>query len=737
MEILSITDRINLALADDNPELALGLVGRLPEDLDGLPVQTRQTLYRAAYTPSTRLVLDEPGDAVISVTYSPDGQLAAAGVGRLGPFTAKIDNAVYVWNPDTGEVIYHLTEAEGGHTDSVTQVAFSPDGKLLASGSADKTIIIWDVATGTALKRLEGHKDWVVRVAFTPDGKRLVSTSGNFLFTVLVPTVAEYSPLDSSARLWDVETGEEIFTFGGEAGGHTAPVMSVAISPDGTTAVTGDSNGNIIVWDMATGQELRRMASPGDWVSSLAFLPDGDRFLAALGRPSIGGIGATSTLMAMFDMETGQRVRNFAGHTNVVVGVAISPDGKTALTGSADQSMRLWDLESGEELRRFVGHDEWVFGVAFSPNGCRALSGSVDGSVRVWDIEAGNLQAIMPPGDLARRRSIDLSADAATAFAGHEDGLITRWDTATGTVTLQMETGTGAEVLGLALSPDDTRVATGDAGGYLVLWDAQTGELIWQVEAHANYIMKVAFSPDGKLIATGAGSPEDAIKGPDTSVAVWDAATGQEVQRFEGHPDTIWGIAFSPDSRRIVSSSGPLIDTGSHRVVVWEVATGQELLSLDGHTDLIGGVDYSPDGAFILSSSDDDTIRLWDAKTGREIRRYEGPSEFTNQALFIPATDLFVTGSGDHTIWLWEQSTGYELYRTVAHQDVVRDIVIDSTGRWLLSLADNGEMRLWRIDRSMVELMEWVEANRYIPALCVEQGMYHICGPDETPNAEE
>jgi serine/threonine protein kinase/WD40 repeat protein len=376
IQLLAVTDRVGLALDDDNPELALALLSSINEPPGTLPVQTQQMFYRAAYTPGARLVLNHHGDSVIGIALSPDGKLAASSSGQINPLGANVDNAVSIWNPMTGEELFHLTVDDNGPDNTVAGIAFSPDGTLLAAASADHSIYLWNVETGTLVRRLEGHNDWAVRVAFTPDGQTLISTSGNFLLTAL--PIPSFGTADTSVRAWDVATGEQIRIFGSEDDGHNAPVMSLAISPDGINAVTGDADGTIIVWNIATGEEIRRMESPGDWISSLAFTPDGATFLTALGKPSIGGSGASSTLMALWDIETGVRLRDYAGHTNTVITVAVSPDGRTALTGSADTSLRLWDIETGSELRRFTGHDNWVFSVAISPDGRGAISGSTD-----------------------------------------------------------------------------------------------------------------------------------------------------------------------------------------------------------------------------------------------------------------------------------------------------------------------------------------------------------------------
>jgi WD40 repeat protein len=733
LALLSRSDQINLALDDSNSDLALALAFTIRDQSDSFPLQTRQAFYRAGYTPGTRLVFDQHNGAVLGIAISPDGKLAATTSGRLSPLSPQSDNSVRVWDTETGEEIYHLGEKEGGHTDTITGVAFSPDGRILATGSIDNTIILWDLGTGTVIRRLTGHEDWVIRVAFTPDGQKLLSVSGNFFITAL--PIPNLRTRDASVRLWDVNTGEQILQFGEKGQGHQGAVMSLAVSADGRYAASGDTNGLIILWDITTGQEVRRMESPGDWVSSLAFTPDGSALLSALGKPSVGGSGASSTVAVLWDTATGERIRQLVGHTNVVIAAAISPDGRTALTGSADYSLRLWDLATGEELQRFIGHSDWVFGVAFSPDGRRAYSCSVDETARVWDLMPGNLIRRFDTEGQTAIHSVDISRDGKLALSGHEDGAVMLWDAATGQVIRTMGEGVAghtAAVYGVALSPDAKLAVSGDLNGHVTLWDVNTGTEIRHFEGHTNAVLSVAFSPDGTQIATSSGEPQQAEPGSDNTVRLWDVATGAEIRRFEGHTDAVWSVAFSPDGTKLASSSGPLLIEGDKSVRVWDIATGKELVRFEGHTGVVGSVTFSPDGEYVLSGSDDATARLWNIRTGRETRVFEGHTGFINTALFDSDGHTIITGSDDDTIRLWNANTGDELYRIEGHNDTIIDMALSADGRQLLAVSANNEMRLWRVDRNLDELIQWITANRYLRDLtCTERDTYRVepyCG---------
>jgi WD40 repeat protein len=728
LRILSRTDQASLALNDSNPELALALAFSIDDKRDSFPSQTQQMFYQAAYAPGTRLVFDKHGDGILGVAISPDGKLAASGSGRLDPLGSVADNSVRVWEIATGKEIYLLDATKGGHTDTVTGVAFSPDGRILASNSIDTTIILWDVATGTVIRRLQGHEDWVNRVVFTPDGRRLVSDSGNFLNTII--PIPGLSTRDASVRLWDVASGQELLRFGEGEKGHTAPVMGLAVSADGTRVASGDASGVIILWDMSTGKEIRRMESPGDWVSGLSFTPDGSALLSALGKPSIGGTGATSTLMVMWDPQTGQKVREFVGHTNVVSSVAVSPDGRTALTGSADYTLRLWDLASGQELQRFTGHSDWIFDVKLTPDGQRAVSVSSDATARVWDIVPGNQIRRFDMDTLPPVHAVDISADGSRALSGHEENFVVLWNVSTGQIIRRLQFDTPAStsaVYAVALSPDGKLAAAGDLAGHVLLWDTANGEILQHLESHTSAVLALAFSPDGTEIVTASGKPQQAQSDSDNTIRLWDVATGTEIRRFEGHQASVWSVAFSPDGRRIVSCSGNLLGDEDNSIRVWDKNSGAELVRFEAHDDKVNSVVFSPDGSHILSGSDDTTARLWSIETGREVHRFEGHTGFITSVLFDPDQQVIITSSDDDTIRLWHVTTGDEIYRIEGYQDTILDTALTADGRWLLAASADNDMRLWRIDRTLDELNEWVMANRYVRDLtCTERVKYRV-----------
>jgi eukaryotic-like serine/threonine-protein kinase len=286
---------------------------------------------------------------VYAVAFSPDGRTLASG-------GIDLDLPVRLWDVATGK---ERLSPLRGHTKPVRSVAFAPDGKLLATGSVDRTIKLWDVATGQEQCTLRGHEDGVFGVAFSPDGKTLAS--------------AGYT--DRTVRLWDVDTGREqaVLT------GHLNRLWCVAFSPDGKTVASGDADGNLKLWDVATAA-ARDLGSPQaeDWLWCVAFAPDGATVAAGFAE------GNTKGKVVLWDVATGEGRRALPGHPAAVRALAFSPDGQLLATAGDDNTIKLWDLATRQERATLRGHKKRVWGLAFASDGKTLASGSDDQTVRLW-----------------------------------------------------------------------------------------------------------------------------------------------------------------------------------------------------------------------------------------------------------------------------------------------------------------------------------------------------------------
>jgi WD40 repeat protein/serine/threonine protein kinase len=726
IQLLSLSDSARRSLEDDDPELALALAYEANRDNDA-PFQVRQMLYQAAYAPGTRVLFDQHSAPILNVTFSPDGTLAASSSGRINPLDPIQGHMTTIWDTTTGQVLQELTPEKGGHTDTIISAAFSPDGRLLASSSLDAVILLWDVQTGEIVRRLEGHNNWIGRVAFSPDGTQLISISGNFLKPSM-PFLFMGTEDDWTVRLWEVASGQEIRRMGDAENQHTGPLMSLDWSDDGQIVATGDAVGNIFVWEVATGKALWHYEMPGQWVNGLALTPDNKHLLAGVGTPSIGESGSESDFdMLMWDLESNSPPRHFDGHTNVVITVAVSPDGKTALSGSGDRTMRWWDLETGTQLRVFNGHKSWVFSVAFSPDGRRALSGSTDSTARIWDLYSGDEIRRFDQVHTDMVRAVDISRDGTLALSGGNDGQVLLWDVVTGHVIRKFGDG-HSSVNAVSFSPDEQYAVSAHLDGAVNLWDVATGQTMGHFTGHTSTVLSVAFSSDGQYLLTGSGDMEGDRRDADNTVRLWDVATGEELRRFEGCSDTVWAVGFSSDDRLVFGASGhPVSDTGDNAVRIWDRVTGQQVRVFSGFEDKGSGATFSPDDKTFVSVRDDGVMQWWDMATGKNIRSSFGQVSEINTVIFTPDGQSLLTAAADGTIRLWDADTGEEIYRYGDGQTIMWDVAITADGRTIISGDNSGRVWLWRVDDTADELKGWIGRNRHLHSFtCDERAMYRL-----------
>ncbi|NEO07283.1 caspase family protein, partial [Moorena sp. SIO3I8] len=488
-----------------------------------------------------------------------------------------------------------------GHTGWVTNIAFSPDGKQILSGSDDGTVRLWDTETGQLIHTLEGHTDTVYEIAFSPDGQQILSGSS-----------------DNTVRLWDTETGQLIHTLEG----HTSLVSDIAFSPDGKQILSGSWDTTVRLWDTETGLTLHTLEGHTSRVEAIAFSPDGKQILS----------GSHDNTVRLWDTDSGTLIHTLEGHTSFVTEIAFSPDGKQILSGSHDNTVRLWDTDSGTLIHTLESPTDWITDIAFSPDGKQIISGSNDNTVCLWDTESGQLIHKLEghiKNQLSSVTDIAFSPDGQQILSGSKDSTVRLWDTDSGTLIHTLE-GHTSEVSEIAFSPDGKQIISGSLDNIVRLWDTKSDQSLHTLEGHTNTVYAIAFSPDGKQILSGSF---------DNTVRLWDTETGLPLHTLEGHTNTVYAIAFSPDGKQIISGSF------DNTVRLWDTETGLPLHTLEGHTSFVTDIAFSPDGKQILSGSGDRTVRLWDTETGQLIHTFVGHTNSVTDIAFSPDGKQILSGS--------------------------------------------------------------------------------------------
>jgi WD40 repeat protein len=484
----------------------------------------------------------------------------------------------------------HCYQSLLGHTNWVFSVEYSPDELRLASTSADGTVRIWDLVTGACLHVL-AHEHWVIRALFSPDGRQLVVTgmsaniyiwdtiSGQLIQTLTghqdwiwsIEIGADGKTLfstgeDLTIRTWDLSRGicQRVFR------AHKQRIWTISLTPDGRHLISGSEDRTIKTWDLQAGKCVKTINGYGNWIKAISFIPQQDLLVSC----------HRDRMIRLWNLTNQICIHTLTGHTDAVLTIAISPDGNYLASSSLDRTLRIWDLQTLTCIHTIDTQSEGICALVFSPDGSRLISGNYQAELQLWDLAAGKLDRTL---------------------AGHPN-----------------------RIEAVALCPVRQLIATACENN-IRIWDLQTGDCLQTIVAHYLPVLTVAFSRDGRYLASG---------GMDKTAKIWDTSNWECLQTLAGHQSWITTVAFSPTP--IASASPPdyqlIVSGGDRSIKRWNILTGECLATYIGHTNWVWSIAYSPDGTQIASAGEDETIEIWDIERGRSIHtlRLKRPYEDTN-----------------------------------------------------------------------------------------------------------
>jgi len=468
-----------VAFAPDGTRLAAALA--LPAALANSQSQMAgRAVVLDPFTGAEQFQLIGHSDSVLDVAWSPrcaDAATAGPAGGRCTELlaTASADGTARTWDAWTGEP----RDVLAGHEGWVQGVAFSPDGQRLASASWDRTAKIWEASSGRELYTLARHAGWLADLAWNPACQPATDAAGAPLCGQQLASAGE----DGAIRLWNTGPSREVLSIVASS----QPVLRLAWSSDGQRLATASADGQAQVWDAASGQSLLVVQHLGP-VRDVAWSPDG-RLLAS---------ASDDRSARVWEVATGQVTATLTGTRGAVTGVAWSPDGRRLATSGSDGLMRLWDATSGREISTLPGHESRVNNVAWSRDGRRLATSSGDRTARLWDAESGALLATLA-GHAAEVYFVAFSPDGKTVATASVDQTVKLWDAASGQELRQLQ-GHGNRVQATALS--DSQAATASWDRTARLWDQRSGGLLATLAGNQGKVLDVAFSPDGRWLAT-------------------------------------------------------------------------------------------------------------------------------------------------------------------------------------------------------------------------------------------
>ncbi|KAL4911900.1 hypothetical protein BDW62DRAFT_206990 [Aspergillus aurantiobrunneus] len=595
---------------------------------------------------------------ISAIACSHDGQLLASG---------SNDSKIQVWDVSNGMLIRTLEK----HDHTVYDLAFSYDDKTLLSASVDSTIRLWDMSTGHCLHTFtEEFAHWGETKSFSPDGKMLASQVN----------------CSSVVEVWNVLDRQHLYSLDG----HYGRVDCIMFSPDGRTLATTSRDDTLRLWDPESGECLHLLRGPSLCVKNLAFSDDG-RFMAS----STGGD------LKVWNVSDGQCLHENDGYSGVSH-LAFSPSGNSIAFAKRSSEIAIWSLSDNRTLEcRVANRGAFVEDLTFSPDGKVLASASNDHIIRLWDPNTALCCAVLR-GHIDGVNAVIFCCNGETLASASDDHSVRLWDPR---VTQSSESQSHTDrVNAMAVSLNGQLLASASDDKTLRLWSLTTKEPLHILSEHRTGVTMVCFSSDSELLASATKFSSDNIRNWDGRIIIWDASRGQCRQILAGHSHYITSITFGPDNKSLASSStdGTLRIWKIRKKRKWGLSKNDALLKLNpeptsNFKPTVQEVSYSKSGNMFAAgaclvhkfSPRDETyvVNVWDVTSGRILHVLTGHTDKINAVAFGPDEGTIASASSDMSIRLWELSTGKCLKSFQGHTMDIHKVCFSEDGQMLASLA--------------------------------------------------
>ncbi len=548
-----------------------------------------------------------------------------------------------------------------GHIQKVTHVAFSADGRWVATASLDRSIKIWDVDTGKVLKTLDGHKRPIRALTFAPNDEFLASAgSGGTIY------------------IWNPKTGKHTRPIKA----HDRSIRALAITPDGSRLASCSDDRTIKIWDVKTRKLIRNLNGKGQWhkypITCLAFGRKG-ALLAA---------GDEGRRIRVWDTATGEVGLSLKGHKHWVSSLTFSRNGTKLASGSWDRTVRIWDMAQKQRPVVLRGHEHPVRGLAFNPEATKLASVDSTNTVKVWNLrDAVDPQTL--PGQPGSVRTVSFSRDgqflAAVRFGLPSDTINPIVALHNGPITCLGLMPHGK----MAVSGGSGVNSEGDTTGELIFWDVASQESKNRITIPDEPVRVVAVSPEGSLVACGTEG---------SNVHVIEPGSPAKRTLLKGHSSRVLSLNFHPSEKWLASASA------DSTVKIWDVKTQKIVRELKGHKGPVRSVRFSPDGRYVASAGVDRVVRIWKTASGKLLHELKGHEAEVNALAFHPNDNILASGSDDNLIVLWNYVTGKRQRDLRGHDDSIRCLVFSAKGKRLASGSSDRLVKLWDIDVGLATL---------------------------------